>query len=336
MTNWEEILKNHPESNFLQSEPWKKVNDLIGHKTIVKFYNNAVCLMIIKNARRGRFMEIPGGPIVDWNNKNLVKEIFNDIKDLAKKEKCVFVRLRPQLKKTEENLKRLKSLGLKPAPMHLAAEHTVILDMEKTEKDIIAEMRRQTRYEVNRAKKLDLQVEKFNIEAIFKEFEKVQKKTAERQNFFPPDLKTLLAEREAFGENILIYRSKTGENTVFKDKKYAKDLPLAYGLVIKNGVEAEYYEAASTDLSRTLPGAYALQSAIIHDLIEDKTIKRYNLWGIAPEGVTNHRYSGVTTFKKGLGGEVVEFVPAHDLIIDKVRYLPNLAIETIRKIRRHL
>ena len=336
MTKWEEVLKNHPESNFLQSEPWQKVNELIGHKTILKLYDDVVCLMIIKNAKRGRFMEIPGGPIVDWQNKKLVRTIFDDIKSIAKAEKCVFVRLRPQLRKTDENLTLLKNLGLKPSPMHLAAEHTVILDMTKSEDELYAEMRRQTRYEVKRSQKIDLEVEKLNDEKIFQEFYKVQQKTAERQNFFPPNLKTLLAEREAFGADIAIYRSKTGENTVLKEQKYTKNLPLAYGLVLKNGVEAEYYEAASTDPNYTLPGAYALQRAIIHDLKDDKNITRYNLWGIAPPDSPHHRYAGVTTFKKGFGGEVVEFVPAHDLVINKVKYLPNLIIETARKKRRHL
>jgi len=37
-----------------------------------------------------------------------------------------------------------------------------------------------------------------------------------------------------------------------------------------------------------------------------------------------------------LGGEVVEFVPAHDLVISKIKYMKNLAVETLRKKKRHL
>ena len=335
MSDWAKILKNHEEANFLQSEEWKTANELIGHKTVIKFYNNALCLMIIKDAKRGRYLEIPGGPILDWNDKNLIKTVFEDIKQVAKENSCVFVRLRPQLKNTEKNLKLLESLDLKPSPMHLAAEHTVILDLEKSEETLLAEMRRQTRYEVRRSEKLDLRVEKSCDEAIFKEFHKVQAETAKRQNFVPPNLKTLLAEKEAFGEKIAIYVAKTGKNTVFKGEKFEENLPIAYGLVFSSGPEAEYYEAASTDLNRTLPGAYALQWQVIKDL-KKQGIKRYNLWGIAPKNSPNHRYAGVTTFKTGFGGEIIEFVPAHDLIINKLKYLPDLLIETARKKRRHL
>lgn len=335
MENWTKILKNHPEANFLQSEAWAKVNEEIGHKTVVKFYDNALCLMIIKDARRGRYLEIPGGPIVDWQNHPLVNSIFVDIKKIAKENHCVFIRFRPQLKNTRENCQILASLDAKPSPMHLAAEHTVILDLKKSEDDLLKAMRRQTRYEVKRSQKLDIRVEKSNSETIFHEFHKVQTKTAKLQNFIPPDLNTLLAERKAFGDKIAIYVAKTGENTILKDQKFEPNLPIAYGLIFWDDREAAYYEAASTNLHRTLPGAYALEWQAIKDL-KKQGIERYNLWGIAPKGTKNHRYSGVTTFKTGFGGEIVEFVPAHDIVIDKIKYLKNLVVETARKKRRHL
>ena len=64
--------------------------------------------------------------------------------------------------------------------------------------------------------------------------------------------------------------------------------------------------------------------------------ERFNLWGIAPADQPNHRYAGVTTFKKGVGGDVVEYVPAHDLVISHVRYLKNYVVEAARKKKRNL
>ena len=246
------------------------------------------------------------------------------IAEIAKKEDCVFVRLRPQLLATSENLKILEDLGLKKSPMHLAAEHTVMIDLSVSEDDLLKNMRRQTRYEVRRAEKLGIKVRKERSEKIFKEFHEEQAKTAKRQNFIPPDFKTLLAEREAFQDNIEIYIAETAENE-----------KIAYGLIIKDGHEGDYYEAASTELNRKLPGAYALLWQAMKDL-KKEGYERFNLWGIAPAGQPNHRYAGVTVFKTGFGGEVVEYVPAHDMIISKTKYLKNLIVETARKKRRHL
>lgn len=322
---WSKVEKAHPEANFLQSPDWGEVNRIIGHKVITeKIGQHDWCLMIVKAAKRGRYLEVPGGPLMDWQNQPEIDQVFQKLRTIAKREHCVFIRLRPQLPKTPENLQILGKVGAKVAPMHLHAEHTVILDLTKSEDDLLAAMRRQTRYEIRRSGKLNLQVEWRNDEAIFKEFRQVQAETAARQHFIPPDLSTLLAERQGFGQNARLYIAKT-----------ADDDPVAYGLILISGQEAEYFEAASTELNHKLPGSYALQWQVIRDL-KKLGIKRYNLWGIAPPGQKNHRYSGVTTFKTGFGGEVVEYVPAHDIVIKPARYLVNFIIETIRKKKRHL
>lgn len=333
MKDWSVALKEYPEANFLQSPEWGKVNDLIGHKVIVE-HNLADedgtnseaphfwCQMIVKNAKRGRYLEIPGGPLLDWGNEEAKQFVFQKIRAVAEREKCVFVRIRPQLRVSES--RKLSGLELKKAPMHLHAEHTIMLDLTKSEELLLSEMRRQTRYEVRRADKLGMNVQWTSDEQKYREFHQVQVETAERQHFIPPDLKTLLAEREAFGENARLYIASTSD-----------DEPVAYGLILINGNEAEYFEAASTNLNHKLPGAYALQWQVIKDL-KKLGIWRYNLWGIAPPNQPEHRYAGVTTFKKGFGGEMVEFVAAHDLIIKHNKYLINQAVETIRKKVRHL
>lgn len=322
---WGKIQAAYPEANFLQSPEWGKMNELVGHKVVIETTDERTwCLAIRKDAKRGRYLEIPGGPLVDWKNEEEVRRIFNKIKVIAKQEKCVFVRLRPQLEKTIENMRLMQELGAEPAPMHLHAEHTVIVDLTKKEEKLLANMRRQTRYEVRRAGKLGLKVKWGDNEKLYQEFHQAQLETAARQHFVPPDLKTLLAEREAFGKNARLYYAEDAEGH-----------RIAYGLILISGDEAEYFEAASTELNRKLPGSYALQWQVMRDL-KEQGVKKYNLWGIAPPGEKNHRYSGVTTFKTGFGGEVVEFIPAHDIVISRGKYMLDLLVETLRKKRRHL
>ena len=324
MTSWQEIVKRYPEANFLQSPEYGQMNKMLGCKIFEEdFDKKAWALLIVRDAKRGRYLEVPCGPLVDWNNQQLVEKVFAKIIEIAHFEKCVFIRIRPQLLMNPQNLEILEKLGLEKSPMHLAAEHTVMIDLLKSEEELLTSMRRQTRYEVRRADKLGIEVLKDNSEAIFEEFQACQAETAKRQNFVPPTLKTLLAEREAFGDKIVIY------------KALSENKPVAYGLIIKSGLEADYYEAASTELNRKLPGAYALLWQAMKDL-KAEGYERFNLWGIAPAGQPGHRYAGVTTFKTGFGGEIVEFVPAHDLVISKIKYLKNLTVETIRKKRRHL
>ena len=334
---WHKILTKFPEATFLQSPAYAEMNESLGYKTIsTDFSGKGLALMIIRDAKRGRYMEIPCGPLIDWDNKDLVKNALTEIGEIAKEEKCVFVRIRPQLMANARNLKKLEELGLKKSPMHLAAEHTVIINLDGSEEELLSNMRRQTRYEVRRADKLGIEVTKSNSKEMFEEFHNVQVETAKRQGFVPPDLKTLMAEKEAFGKNAQIYVAKINrENVKDSPEGLPEKAPVAYGLIIGDGREGDYYEAASTDLNRKLPGAYALLWRVMRDLKADG-YERFTLWWIAPAGQPNHRYAGVTTFKTGFGGEVVEYVPAHDLIISKIGYLKDFVVETARKKRRHL
>ena len=323
--NWAETCAKYEEANFHQSPRWAKVNELVGAKTITKdLMNDGVLLAMVRDAKRGRYLEIPCGPVINWSNEKAVKEAMDTITAIAKENNCVFVRVRPQLLGTDENLALLKKLGFRQSPMHLAAEHTVIIDLTKPEDQLLAEMRRQTRYEIKQAKKQGIIIEKSNSEETFKEFHKVQVETAKRKGFIPPKIQNLLAEREAFGDDAQIYIAYTAERE-----------PIAYGLILKDINEAEYFEAASTDLNRRLPGAYALIWQVIEDL-KKTDIKRFNLYGIAPQGQPHHRYAGVTTFKTGFSNARTEYVPAHDFVISKFKYLKNLIVETIRRKKRHL
>ena len=323
------VAKAHPEANFLQTSAWAKVYELDGKETFFrgiekdgKLIGSAV--IILKPAKRGRYLEIPGGPMLDWEGDREVLEFFvSEITKLAKSLKCVFVRMRPNIRDTEENESLVKSLGFVKSPMHLHAEHTVMLDLTKSEDELLTDMRRQTRYEVRRSAKLGITVERDNSEQAFDDFYDIQLETAKRQGFIPSTRKFIQAQREAFGDNIQIYTAKL------------EDKVLAKGLIILSKPEAIYNEAASTDDGRKYPGAYALQWQVIRDA-KAAGLKRYNLFGIAPPNSPHHRYAGVTTFKTGFGGEQVTFLPAQDLPIKKLHYKAVHTLEEARKKRRHL
>ena len=339
------VFLKHEEANFLQTEEWGKIAERVGHKAIMKdFGNGNVALMIVKNAKRGRYLEIPGGPLIDWDDEKVVKKAFAEIIKIAKDEKCVFVRFRPQLRMNDINYAIIKKTGSKDAPFHLHAQNTVMLDLTKSEDELLAEMRRQTRYEVRRAGKLEITVKKGNSLELFKEFHEVQVETAKRQNFIPPSFDELEAYHEVFGDNAMIYVAETTKDITADGKKLAEGnendvIPagskICYGLFIDKGDEVEYFEAASTSVGHMVPGAYAMIWQAMKDY-KAKGLSRMNLWGIAPPNQPNHRYAKVTTFKTGFGGEQVEYIHAQDIIINRLKYKKTKLIENIRKKMRHL
>lgn len=323
------VAKNHPEANFLQTSSWGRVHERDGKAVFYlglfldsKLIGTSVT--ILKPAKRGRYLEIPAGPLLDWDGSIKTLRFFiKEITEIAKAHRCVFVRMRPNIDDTSKNRKLFERLGLGLSPMHLHAEHTVMLDLTKSNDELMAEMRRQTRYEVRRAQKLGIEVSYETGEKAFNEFYDLQLETAERQGFIPSSRRLVVAQSEIFGDLARIYTAKLDGKVLSK------------GLILLQAPEAVYHEAASTLDGRKLPGAYALQWKIIQDARE-MGLKRYNLFGIAPPNSPNHRFAGVTTFKTGFGGERVTYLPAHDLVVKKVHYKFVYALEQARKKKRHL
>lgn len=311
-------------TNFLQSKQWYEVNKSIGHKPIfLMFSKKSYCLAIVKDAKRGRFLEIPGGPILDYTNRNELELAMAEIYRYAKQNNCVFIRFRPNLEETPENRALIESIPSLSASYFLHAENTVFVDLTQSEEDLLKNMRRQTRYEVRRSEKLNFKVKKSNTPEILREFHQIQAETAKRQGFIPPRRKDLNAYANAFGEDLQIYRATL-------DGK-----PVAYGLVLTDALEGDYFEAASTELNYKFPGAYALQWYVMRDLKKQGKL-RYNLWGIAPAGQKNHKFAGVTTFKTGFGGEKFDYLHAHDLPVKKLHYALIRLVEDARRKKRHL
>ena len=330
---WQKILQKYPEANFLQSPPWAETQRLLGFPVMVQTLDaKQLCLGIVRSAKRGRYLEVAAGPLVDWSKPTDVQALFRELIKAAKAQHCVFIRFRPQLEDTPVNRQLFETamagFAPRPALMHLAAQNTVILDLTKTTDDLLMAFRRQTRYEVRRAGKLNITVTEDNSLAALRNFYELQQETAKRQNFVPPSYQWLEAERTAFGDHFHLFRvdlpGAANEPTV-----------LAYGLFLAEGREVAYYEAASSLLSRQYPGAYAL---IWHSIQYFKAAgyERLNLFGIAPPGVEHHRYSGVTTFKTGFGGQIINYLPAQDLVLNPLRYQVTRLIEQVRKRKRKL
>lgn len=325
---WRGFVASRPEANFLQSVQWGKANEKVGHRIVRGGIEADGTLVagwqgIIKDAKRGRYLEVPGAPLLDWTDATMVQAVTSQLRDVAKQNGCVFVRIRPQLLDDNESRSRLLAAGFKLAPFHLHAEHTNILHLSPSEEDLLAGMRRQTRYEVRRSDKQEIHVTTLTGRDAIEKFYEVQRDTAVRQGFVPSQKEFLVALAEAFGDDLKIYQATKGDQL------------LNMALVLWSGEEADYYEAASTPEARNYAGAYGLQWQSIRDA-KNAGKTRYNLWGIAYSDDPHHRYAGVTTFKRGFGGDDTTYVPAHDLIMSKPRYLKNWIIETARKKKRKL
>ena len=318
-------MASRPEANFLQSWQWGEFHIKLGQKIERMGLFDGTKLVgammtIVEEAKRGRHLIVSGGPLIDWGDEPAFELCLSEMQRIAKENKCVFIRVRPQLPDLPANRLKFSEAGFRSAPMHLHAEHTSIIDLSKSEEELLAAMRKQTRYEIRRAAKEDIKVVVSTDSKDVKKFYELQVATAKRQKFVPFSSKSLSAQFEAFAEddNIRLYRAYKGETL------------LAEAIIVFYGQEADYHYGASTEVGRKLPGAYAIQWEAIREA-KRRGCARYNLWGIAPADKPKHRFAGVTVFKKGFGGEDFDFLHAQDLVISHTRYARNWLVETFRR-----
>jgi len=326
---WKDFVLSQNPKSFLQSWNWGETSKFVGDKVFrLGFFSGkklvGVCLLIKQQAKRGPHLLLPGGPILDWGNKELVDFFIQEIRKIGEKEGAWFIRVRPELFDTKENTKLFKHLGFISSPMHLHAENTWILNIEKSDEETLAGMRKNTRYEVRKGLKAGLTFQELTNFDDVKILTKLQNETVKRHRFVGFSEKLFKAQLATFGNDnqAKLYFCKKGKEV------------LVAAIIIFYGDYAYYHHSASSEKARKLPASYFLQWKIIQEA-KRKGCKFYNFWGIAPEGNKKHRFSGVTTFKKGFGGERVDWLHAHDLPILPL-YFATYVFEMGRKFLRRL
>ena len=89
------------QTNLLQSSSWAKIKDNWGNER-VGFYQEdqlvAVASILIQPLPLGfSMLYIPRGPIMDYQNKELVSYVIQSLKKIAKQHKALFVKFDPSL-----------------------------------------------------------------------------------------------------------------------------------------------------------------------------------------------------------------------------------------------
>ncbi|MBO7664758.1 peptidoglycan bridge formation glycyltransferase FemA/FemB family protein [Candidatus Saccharibacteria bacterium] len=327
---WDEFITSFEDTNFLQSWDFYEFHAARGKQIVRRIFKKddkivAAYAGVVETAKRGTYMAIAGGPIVDWQNQTLVKTVFKDIADQGKAHRCVFVRVRPQLELSEKSLQLMQQLGLKKAPMYLSVEYAGVLNLEKSEEEILAGASQGFRRKLRKAEKEGITVETSTDPATVKTFYNLEVEHAKRQGFVAFSEEFLTKQFAAFAKNdeVIMYIAK-------KDGEI-----LAENFMVFYGNEASYHYGVSSPLGNRYSAAPLLHMEAMREA-RKRGIKRYNLWGIVGLDETKHRFYGVSEFKRSFGCEELKYTPAHDLILNKFKYLLNKFVETIRKKIRHV
>lgn len=328
---WDKFVTGRKEANFLQSWDFYEFHKARGKKVVRRGVLDksgkiiGVYAGVVETARRGTYLAIAGGPLIDFNDSKTTSAVFDDIREQGKALNCVFVRVRPQEPLSDRILKLLSKYGLKPAPMYLSVEYAGVLDLKKTEDEILAGASQGFRRKMRKAMKNDIEITADTDDASIKEFCRLEELHAKRQKYVAFSSSFLTKQFEAFrkGGEVLIYTAKKDGET------------LAQNFMVFYGPEASYHYGVSSMLGTKYSAAPLLHLKAMEEARKRGCI-RYNLWGIVEPDDTSHRFYGVSEFKRSFGCEELKYTPAHDMILNPLKYRITKAVETARKKIRHV
>ncbi len=319
---WDTFFTANGSPSFLHSWEWGELQQKLGHEILrIGLYDDKklvlIALIIIMRTKRGHFLFIPHGPIVEQGRE--LKDYLPYLKEylitLAKKEKFSFIRIAPAVEDNEPNRKVFNDVGFKKAPIYIHSERMWVLPLDKSEDELLASMRKTTRYLIKKAQKDGVVIENRTDEKAYDDFWNIYQHTAEREHFTPFSKQFITDEYNEF--------HKTG-NAVFLFGKIGNDENSPYqasALIVFTQSSAFYHQGAS--IHSKVPVPYLLQWEGIK-LAKARGCKFYNFQGILHPGRTPKNWSGLTLFKQGFGGHQLDYVPTQDLILSPKYHLTSM------------
>ncbi len=304
--DWEKIAL-HP----LQSWYWGEAREKTGVEAlrIGEFEGNR-----LKNVFQMTIHKVPFLPIkIGYLPRSLLpdKKALDFIAKIAREKGLAFIKLEPyvkssEVKGTEDFFKYPK---LKKSPHPLFPKWTITLDLQKSEEELFANLKRKTRYNIRLAKRKGVIVKEMSDKKGFEIFVKLYFDTCKRQKYrgHTPEYHRIIWET---------LKKKIAHILV----AFYKGKPVAsYELFLYKNILYYPYGGSDYNYRNTFASNLLMWEAILFG--KRHGAKLFDMWGsLPPNYPKTHPWTGFTRFKQGYGGKFVELVGSWDLVVDKVKY----------------
>ncbi len=249
---------------------------------------------------------LPKGPLPD-------KLLAEALTLIGQKHNCLFIKVEPDIAADTPNYSVHPQFSLSPKP--LFTKFNFVLDLTKTEDELLAQLHQKTRYNLRLAQKKGVTVKITDEDKAFEDYLKLYFETTERQGYH--------------GHNETYHRTVW---KLLKSKKMAKvavgyyqNKPLSSWMLVHFKNKLYYPYGGSSSLHReVMANNLVAWEAILYG--KSLKLKQFDLWGaLGPDADPKDPWQGFHRFKQGYGGKLVEYVGTYDLIFNTpLYYLFNL------------
>lgn len=303
--------------SFLQTKDWVDFQKSIGRKVFGYDKDHIKASIIRHDIPFGKnYLYIPHGPEIDFNQmhggfKAPIQRFRGYLKEIARDQKSIFIKVEPLF---DHVAQALAESGFKKAKKQVQPHKTIVIDLAKSEDDLLSAMSHKTRYNIKIARQKNLQF-KLMDSASFDESWKLFSHTSEKKQFH--------THERGYYENLLGFNFQ--EISVFQAGVFLKDSLIAVAIFLIYKDTAYYLHGASDYEHRALMAPYLLHWEIIKHF-KSEEVKNYDMWGIDA-----NRWPGVTRFKLGWGGRQIEYPGSFDLTTNWFWNFMYKGFQTVRR-----
>jgi len=243
--------------------------------------------------------------------------LINDLNEIGGKNSISFIQLEPNVYKEKT---AIIQNDLKKSFHPLFTRFTFVLDLTKSEDELLINMHHKTRYNVRLSEKKGVKVEIDNSESSFKAYLKLTKETTKRQKFYAhnENYHRLLWETVGNMKNEKFDPNKLQAHLL--KATYNKKILVTYILFTFKDTLYYPYGASSDEYREVMASQGAMWGAIKFG--KNLGLKSFDMWGAAnvKEPNKDDPYYGFHRFKEGFGANLTEFIGSYDLIINPLNY----------------
>jgi lipid II:glycine glycyltransferase (peptidoglycan interpeptide bridge formation enzyme) len=249
---------------------------------------------------------VPKGPALDYSNSALVDQVLSDLVAIAQRDRAIFLKIDPDLDQPDRSI--LLDRGWRFSAEQIQFRNTMLIDLTRSEDELLAAMKPKTRYNVRLAQKKGVTVRSGDLTDLDLLY-RLYAETAQRDGFI---IRPIDYYRDAWGSFI---RSGLAHPLIAS----VDQEPVAGLIVFRFADRAWYMYGMSSSLHREKMPNHLLQwEAMRWAKAQGCTV--YDLWGAPDELNESDSMWGVYKFKEGLGAEFAPHVGAHDFVVSRLGY----------------
>ena len=254
----------------------------------------------------------PKGPLPD-------EAMIKALSDIGKVKNAVYIKIEPNViagNRMSNIGSQMQKLGLKPSKKSLFTKYNFLIDLTKSEDQLLAALQQKTRYNIGVAQKKGVEVYSSTSDEDFEIYLKLYFETTKRQRYF--------GHTPAYHK--LVWQTLKGAKMARVIIAKYEGKPLVAWMLLNFGDTLYYpYGGSSMEYKEVMASNLVAWEAI--RLGRKMGLKIFDMWGaLGPDAKESDPWYGFHRFKAGYGPIHVEYIGTYDLVLSFQFYdILNLA-----------